>query len=71
MESQVLAALSKKMGIDTSTVVKKATEYLRLTEVRCGSLNALNLTGDAKAVMCLEMAAVCLSIPVDKVRLWY
>ena len=68
MESQVLATLSKKMGIDTPRIVKKATEFLRLAEVRCGNLNSLNLNGDSKAVICLEIAAVCSNVPVDKVR---
>ena len=63
----MVSSLSVKLGIDTPAVVKKATEFMRLTEVRCGTLNALNLNGGAKAVICLEIAAICSSVPVDKV----
>lgn len=68
MESKVLSDLARKMGVDSSQVVKKAGEYSRLVSVQGSSLTrSLGLSGSAKSVICLELATNSCNIPVDKV----
>ncbi|XP_028397007.1 origin recognition complex subunit 6-like [Dendronephthya gigantea] len=58
MGDSVLAALSRKLGIASNDVIRKAAEFQRIVEVRCGSsLASLNLSNTATAVICLEFAA--------------
>ena len=58
--------MSKRLGITSGEVLKKAAELQRLMDVRgC----AMALTSVAKPVICLEIAAFGLNIPVDKVSL--
>jgi hypothetical protein len=67
MESQVLSDLARKMGTNATEVVKRAAEYSRLVSVRGSLTRSLGLTGSAKSVICLELAATSCNIPVDKV----
>lgn len=68
MESKVLSDLARKMGVDSSQVVKKAGEYSRLVSVQGSSLTrSLGLSGSTKSVICLELATNSCNIPVDKV----
>lgn len=64
MASETLRSLSKRLGITTVDVSKKASEFERLMEVRGCSLT---LTSVAKSVICLEIAANNSQVPVDKV----
>ena len=66
MEEESLRSMSKRLGITSGEVLKKAAELQRLMDVRgC----AMALTSVAKPVICLEIAAFGLNIPVDKVSL--
>ena len=64
MEDETLRSVSKRLGITTGEVLKKAAELQRLMDVRRCSLS---LTSFAKPVICLEIAAQCCQVPVDKV----
>lgn len=64
MEDETLRSVSKRLGITSRDVLKKAAEFQRLTEVRGFSLALTSLT---KPVICLELAAHSLQVPVDKV----
>ena len=65
----MLLALSRKLGVASNDLVRKATEFQRVVEVRCGSsLASLNLSSSATAVICLEIAANSCDLPVPKVR---
>ena len=64
MEDETLRSVSKRLGITSRDVLKKAAEFQRLAEVRGFSLA---LTSLAKPVICLELAAHSLQVPVDKV----
>jgi hypothetical protein len=68
MDDSVFVALSRKMGITSKDVIRKATEYQRVVEVRCGSsLASLNLSNTASAVICLEIAANASGLSSSKV----
>lgn len=64
MDGQVLQTLSKKLGITTSSTVRKAEELLRLLAVQCGA--GLTLSTSAKTVICLEIAAISAGATYDK-----
>ena len=61
-----MRSVSNRLGIRSRDVLKKAAEFQRLMEVRGCSLT---LTSLAKPVICLEIAAHSLQVPVDKVGL--
>lgn len=63
MEDETLRTVSKRLGITSKEVLKKAAEFQRLMEVRNCSLP---LTSMAKPVICLEIAAHSSHVPVDK-----
>ena len=65
MANEALRSLSKRLGITTADVPKKASEFERLMDVRGCSLT---LTSVAKSVICLEIAANNSQVPVDKVN---
>ena len=68
MENEVLCTLSRKLGINNGKVLKRAAELSRLAEVRCaGAVGSLGLSGSAKSVICVEIAAGSCGVPVDKV----
>ena len=64
MANETLRSLSKRLGIPTVDVSKKASEFERLMDVRGCSLT---LTSVARSVICLEIAANNSQVPVDKV----
>ena len=66
MANETLRSLSKRLGITTVDVSKKASEFERLVEVRGCSLT---LTSVAKSVICLEIAANNSQVPLDKVSI--
>ena len=67
MEDETLRKMSRRLGITTVEVLKKAAELQRLMDVRGCSLT---LTSQAKPVICLEIAAISLHVPVDKVSIF-
>lgn len=56
--------LASKMGISSSRVLRQAEENVRLSQVRCTGLG--NTTATSKAVICLELAAASMKLPIDK-----
>ena len=67
MNNSVLLALSRKLGIVSKDAIRKATEFERVVEVRCGSsLASLNLSSTATAVICLEIATNTCDLSVSK-----
>ncbi|KAK0140735.1 Origin recognition complex subunit 6 [Merluccius polli] len=52
------------MGISSAKVIRKAEEYARLSQVKCTALN--NVTSTCEAVICLDLAATYMKLPLDK-----
>ena len=67
MEDETLRKLSRRLGITTAEVLKKAAELQRLMDVRGCSLT---LTSQAKSVICLEIAAISSNVAVDNVGMY-
>ncbi|KAG7250097.1 hypothetical protein CRUP_016578, partial [Coryphaenoides rupestris] len=64
MEMDIFANLAGKMGISSAKLIRKAEEYGRLCQVKCVALN--NATSTSKAVLCLDLAATYMKLPIDK-----
>lgn len=64
MDEDLFAKLAGKMGISSTKLIRKAEEYSRLSEVKCMALN--NITSTSKAVLCLDLAATYMKLPLDK-----
>ncbi|XP_071612930.1 origin recognition complex subunit 6 [Heliangelus exortis] len=65
MERGVVRSLASRMGLTEPGVIRKAEEYLRLSQVKCTGLMA-QMTATSSAVMCLDLAASFMRQPVDK-----
>ncbi|XP_021263996.1 origin recognition complex subunit 6 isoform X2 [Numida meleagris] len=65
MERGAVRALAARLGLGEPRVVRKAEEYLRLSQVKCTGLMT-HVTATGIAVMCLELAARCAKRPADK-----
>ncbi|XP_074865130.1 origin recognition complex subunit 6 [Carettochelys insculpta] len=65
MEPGVIQRLAPRLGIAEPGVLRKAEEYLRLSQVKCLGLLA-QMTATSNAVMCLDLAAGYMQHPVDK-----
>ncbi|XP_052541583.1 origin recognition complex subunit 6 [Tympanuchus pallidicinctus] len=65
MERGAVQRLAVRLGIGEPRVVRKAEEYLRLSQVKCAGLMA-HVTASGLAVMCLELAARCTKHPAGK-----
>ncbi|CAH3042114.1 unnamed protein product [Pocillopora meandrina] len=63
MENETQRSLSKRLGITTLDVLKKAAELERLMNVRGCSMN---LTSVSKSVICLEIAANNSQVPMNR-----
>ncbi|XP_002740148.3 origin recognition complex subunit 6-like [Saccoglossus kowalevskii] len=68
MEDQIVKTLAPKLGIHSAMIIRKASELIRLSEVRLSSssFSTLNMTGSCKAVMCLDLASSSMEQPVSK-----
>ncbi|XP_023382458.1 origin recognition complex subunit 6-like [Pteropus vampyrus] len=66
MESGLIPRLASRLGIAEPDVLRKAEEYLRLSQVKCAGLSA-HTTETSNAVMCLDLAASCMKCPLDRV----
>ncbi|XP_062846030.1 origin recognition complex subunit 6 [Trichomycterus rosablanca] len=64
MDRELFRKLASKMGITSDKVLSQADEYMRLSQVRCTSLGSATAT--SKAIICLELAAIAMKLPVDK-----
>ncbi|NWI91420.1 ORC6 protein, partial [Pitta sordida] len=58
-------SMAARLGLGEPGVLRKAEEYLRLTQVKCTGLVA-QMTATSCAVMCLDLAASFMKQPVDK-----
>ncbi|POI28262.1 hypothetical protein CIB84_007988 [Bambusicola thoracicus] len=65
MERGAVRELAARLGLGEPRVVRKAEEYLRLSQVKCAGLMA-HVTATGLAVMCLELAARCAKHPAGK-----
>uniref|UniRef100_A0A8C4PVJ7 Origin recognition complex subunit 6 n=1 Tax=Equus asinus asinus TaxID=83772 RepID=A0A8C4PVJ7_EQUAS len=68
MESALIRRLAPRLGIAEPGVLRKAEEYLRLSQVKCIGLSA-HTTETSNAVMCLDLAASCMECPLDRAYL--
>ncbi|XP_044283980.1 origin recognition complex subunit 6 isoform X2 [Varanus komodoensis] len=65
MERGLVERLAPKLGITAAGVIRKAEEYLRLSQVKCATL-LVQMTSTSSAVICLDLAASFTKNPVDK-----
>ncbi|XP_003792565.1 origin recognition complex subunit 6 [Otolemur garnettii] len=68
MGSELIGRLAPRLGLSEPEVLRKAEEYLRLSQVKCAGLSALT-TETSSAVMCLDLAASCMKCPLDRAYL--
>ncbi|XP_003416389.2 origin recognition complex subunit 6 isoform X1 [Loxodonta africana] len=68
MESGLIVRFAPRLGIAEPGVLRKAEEYLRLSQVKCAGLSA-HTTETSNAVMCLDLAASCMKYPLDRAYL--
>ncbi|XP_075289657.1 origin recognition complex subunit 6 isoform X2 [Opisthocomus hoazin] len=67
MERGLVRSLAARLGLTEPGAIRKAEEYLRLSQVKCTGLVA-QMTATSSAVMCLDLAASFMKQPVDRVR---
>nr|XP_060644434.1 origin recognition complex subunit 6 [Anolis sagrei ordinatus] len=65
METEVIQRLASKLGVTAPAIIRKAEEYLRLSQVKCGPL-LTQVSATSRAVICLDLAAAFTKNPVDK-----
>ncbi|NWI45243.1 ORC6 protein, partial [Picathartes gymnocephalus] len=65
MECGAVRAMAARLGLAEPALLRKAEEYLRLSQVKCTGLMA-QMTATSSAVMCLDLAASFMKQPVDK-----
>ncbi|XP_012891533.1 PREDICTED: origin recognition complex subunit 6 [Dipodomys ordii] len=68
MGSGLIPCLAPRLGLSEPEVLRKAEEYLRLSQVKCISLSA-HTTETSNAVMCLDLAASYMKYPLDRAYL--
>ncbi|XP_045389295.1 origin recognition complex subunit 6 [Lemur catta] len=68
MGSGLIGHLAPRLGLAEPGVLRKAEEYLRLSQVKCIGLSA-HTTETSSAVMCLDLAASCMKCPLDRAYL--
>ncbi|KAM6223726.1 origin recognition complex subunit 6 [Rhynchocyon petersi] len=68
MESGLVRRFALRLGIAESDVLRKAEEYLRLSQVKSIGLS-LHTTETSSAVICLDLAAACMKCPLDRAYL--
>ncbi|XP_008053208.1 origin recognition complex subunit 6 [Carlito syrichta] len=68
MGSGLLGRLAPRLGLADPDVLRKAEEYLRLSQVKCVGLSG-HTTETSNALMCLDLAASCMKCPLDRAYL--
>lgn len=68
MGSGLIERLAPRLGLAEPSVLRKAEEYLRLSQVKCTALSA-HTSETSNAVMCLDLAAACMKCPLDRAYL--
>ncbi|XP_036607837.1 origin recognition complex subunit 6 isoform X2 [Trichosurus vulpecula] len=68
MEPGPIERFAPRLGITDPSVLRKAEEYLRLSQVKCTGLSA-HTTETSNAVMCLDLAATSMRWPLDRTYL--
>ncbi|KAM5262827.1 origin recognition complex subunit 6 [Ctenodactylus gundi] len=64
MGSVLIGRLAPRLGLTEPDVLRKAEEYLRLSQVKCVGL-LVHTTETSNAVMCLDLAASCMKYPLE------
>ncbi|XP_053348970.1 origin recognition complex subunit 6 [Clarias gariepinus] len=64
MDGELFRKVASKLGITSPKVLSQAEEYMRLSQVKCTALGGS--TASSKAVICLELAATAMKLPLDK-----
>ncbi|XP_071423562.1 origin recognition complex subunit 6 isoform X2 [Pithys albifrons albifrons] len=65
MERGAVRDMAARLGLGGAALLRKAEEYLRLSQVKCTGLMA-QMTATSSAVICLDLAASFIKQPVDK-----
>ncbi|KAM4833808.1 origin recognition complex subunit 6 [Thomomys bottae] len=68
MGSGLIPCLAPRLGLSEPDVLRKAEEYLRLSQVKCIGLSA-HTTETSNAIMCLDLAASYVKCPLDRAYL--
>ncbi|XP_013007403.1 origin recognition complex subunit 6 isoform X2 [Cavia porcellus] len=68
MGTELIERLAIRLGLANPSVLRKAEEYLRLSQVKCTGLSA-HTTETSNAIMCLDLAAACMECPLDRAYL--
>ncbi|XP_049642219.1 origin recognition complex subunit 6 [Suncus etruscus] len=68
MESSLIRLFGARLGIADAAVLRKAEEFLRLSEIKCAGLLA-HITETNNAIMCLDLAASYMKFPLDRAYL--
>ncbi|XP_029426397.1 origin recognition complex subunit 6 isoform X2 [Nannospalax galili] len=68
MASEMIRNLAPRLGLAEPEVLRKAEEYLRLSQVKCFGLSA-HTTETSNAIICLDLAASCMTCPLDRAYL--
>ncbi|XP_004601031.2 origin recognition complex subunit 6 [Sorex araneus] len=68
MESGLVRCFATRLGITEPAVLRKAEEFLRLSQIKCAGLSA-HTTETNNAIMCLDLAASYMKFPLDKAYL--
>ncbi|KAL7833388.1 hypothetical protein AOLI_G00283480 [Acnodon oligacanthus] len=64
MDRELFGRLAAKLGLTSVRALSQAEEYLRLSQLRCTGLGGATATSGA--VICLELAATSMKLPLDK-----
>ncbi|NXG25848.1 ORC6 protein, partial [Grallaria varia] len=65
MESGAVRDMAARLGLGGAALLRKAEEYLRLSQVKCTGLMT-QMTATSSAVICLDLAASFMKQPFDK-----
>ncbi|XP_078006217.1 origin recognition complex subunit 6 isoform X1 [Phascolarctos cinereus] len=68
MEPGPIARFGPRLGITDPSILRKAEEYSRLSQVKCTGLSA-HTTETSNAIMCLDLAATTMRWPLDRTYL--
>ncbi|KAE8752490.1 hypothetical protein FOCC_FOCC000612 [Frankliniella occidentalis] len=69
-DSKLVNLMANKLGIDNDNVIKRASEFLRLLQLRVNGSSGVKLINDTgRVVICLDVSAKMLGHPFNKANL--
>lgn len=69
-DAKLLSLMASKLGIETDNVLKRASEFLRLLQIKVTASSGLRQFSDtSRVVICLDLACNKLGYPFDKSNL--